>query len=49
MNPALLVRLRMPCFDVDGTLIDAVDHQRLVRRTWAEGYGLEGWKVLRSG
>jgi sugar-phosphatase len=28
-------------FDVDGTLIDAVDNQHRVWRTWAERYGLD--------
>ncbi|MFJ5288626.1 HAD family hydrolase [Streptomyces sp. NPDC088348] len=28
-------------FDVDGTLIDAVDNQRRVWRVWAERYGLD--------
>ncbi|MEW1635954.1 HAD-IA family hydrolase [Streptomyces sp. NPDC093801] len=34
-------------FDVDGTLIDAVDNQRLVWRTWAERYGLDPDEVYR--
>ncbi|MGW2020152.1 HAD family hydrolase [Streptomyces sp. NPDC001927] len=34
-------------FDVDGTLIDAVDNQRLVWRTWAERYGLDADEVYR--
>nr|WP_202539213.1 HAD-IA family hydrolase [Streptomyces sp. SID8379] len=34
-------------FDVDGTLIDAVDNQRLVWRTWAEQYGLDPDEVYR--
>ncbi|WP_405998404.1 HAD family hydrolase [Streptomyces sp. NBC_00829] len=32
---------RYVLFDVDGTLIDAVDNQRRVWRTWAERYGLD--------
>ncbi|MFD9723633.1 HAD-IA family hydrolase [Streptomyces sp. NPDC059072] len=32
---------RYVLFDVDGTLIDALDNQRLVWRTWAERYGLD--------
>ncbi|MET7701262.1 HAD-IA family hydrolase [Streptomyces sp. NPDC005485] len=38
---------RYVLFDVDGTLIDAVDNQRLVWRTWAERYGLEPDEVYR--
>lgn len=34
-------------FDVDGTLIDALDNQRLVWRTWAERYGLDPDEVYR--
>ncbi|GAA4888658.1 HAD-IA family hydrolase [Streptomyces coeruleoprunus] len=34
-------------FDVDGTLIDAVDNQRRVWRTWAERYGLDPDEVHR--
>lgn len=34
-------------FDVDGTLIDAVDNQRRVWRTWAERYGLDADEVYR--
>ncbi|MEU9992688.1 HAD-IA family hydrolase [Streptomyces sp. NPDC048045] len=34
-------------FDVDGTLIDALDNQRLVWRTWAERYGLDPVEVYR--
>ncbi|WP_436840488.1 HAD family hydrolase [Streptomyces flavofungini] len=33
--------MRYVLFDVDGTLIDAVDNQRLIWRTWAERYGLD--------
>lgn len=33
--------IRYVLFDVDGTLIDAVENQRLVWRTWAERYGLD--------
>nr|WP_285563404.1 HAD-IA family hydrolase [Streptomyces hygroscopicus] len=38
---------RYVLFDVDGTLIDAVDNQRLVWRTWAERYGLDADEVYR--
>lgn len=34
-------------FDVDGTLIDAVDNQRWVWRVWAERYGLESDEVYQ--
>ncbi|MFJ8541522.1 HAD family hydrolase [Streptomyces sp. NPDC093586] len=34
-------------FDVDGTLIDAVDNQRRVWETWAERYGLDADEVYR--
>ncbi|MFG2291124.1 HAD family hydrolase [Streptomyces sp. NPDC048595] len=34
-------RTRYVLFDVDGTLIDAVDNQRRVWRAWAERYGLD--------
>ena len=34
-------------FDVDGTLIDAVDNQRRVWATWAERYGLDAAEVYR--
>lgn len=34
-------------FDVDGTLIDAVDDQRRVWRTWAGQYGLDADEVYR--
>ncbi|WP_369234062.1 HAD family hydrolase [Streptomyces sp. R21] len=34
-------------FDVDGTLIDAVDNQRRVWRMWAERYGLDPDEVHR--
>ncbi len=39
--------MRYVLFDVDGTLIDAVDNQRLVWRTWAERYGLDPVEVYR--
>ncbi|MZD08572.1 HAD-IA family hydrolase [Streptomyces sp. SID5785] len=39
--------MRYALFDVDGTLIDAVDNQRLVWRTWAERYGLDPDEVYR--
>ncbi|MFE9537226.1 HAD-IA family hydrolase [Streptomyces sp. NPDC006691] len=38
---------RYVLFDVDGTLIDAVDNQRLIWRTWAERYGLDPDEVYR--
>ncbi|WP_405667187.1 HAD-IA family hydrolase [Streptomyces sp. NBC_01166] len=38
---------RYVLFDVDGTLIDAVDNQRLVWRTWAKRYGLDPDEVYR--
>ncbi|MFD6359676.1 HAD family hydrolase [Streptomyces roseolus] len=38
---------RYVLFDVDGTLIDAVDNQRLVWRTWAQRYGLDPDEVYR--
>lgn len=38
---------RYVLFDVDGTLIDAVDNQRLVWRTWAERYGLDPDEVYQ--
>jgi sugar-phosphatase len=34
-------------FDVDGTLIDALDNQRRVWATWAERYGLDAAEVYR--
>ncbi|MCX5376727.1 HAD family phosphatase [Streptomyces sp. NBC_00091] len=39
--------MRYVLFDVDGTLIDAVDNQRVVWRTWAERYGLDPDEVYR--
>ncbi|MCX5562811.1 HAD-IA family hydrolase [Streptomyces sp. NBC_00038] len=39
--------MRYVLFDVDGTLIDAVDNQRLVWRTWAERYGLDPDEVYQ--
>lgn len=39
--------MRYVLFDVDGTLIDAVDNQRLVWHTWAERYGLDPDEVYR--
>ncbi|GAA0318223.1 HAD family hydrolase [Streptomyces polychromogenes] len=38
---------RYVLFDVDGTLIDALDNQRLVWRTWAARYGLDPDEVHR--
>ncbi|MFZ3467541.1 HAD-IA family hydrolase [Streptomyces sp. 4.24] len=46
-EPARPGEMRYVLFDVDGTLIDAVDNQRLVWRTWAEGYGLDPVEVYR--
>ncbi|MFK4066279.1 HAD-IA family hydrolase [Streptomyces sp. NPDC029674] len=39
--------MRYVLFDVDGTLIDAVDNQRLVWRTWAARYGLDPDEVYQ--
>lgn len=39
--------MRYVLFDVDGTLIDAVENQRRVWRTWAERYGLDADEVHR--
>ncbi|MEU4038940.1 HAD family hydrolase [Streptomyces collinus] len=39
--------MRYVLFDVDGTLIDALDNQRLVWRTWAERYGLDPDEVYQ--
>ncbi|WP_369382924.1 HAD family hydrolase [Streptomyces sp. cg36] len=39
--------MRYVLFDVDGTLIDAVDNQRLVWHMWAERYGLDPDEVYR--
>ncbi|MGA5407614.1 HAD family hydrolase [Streptomyces lavendulocolor] len=39
--------MRYVLFDVDGTLIDAVDNQRRVWRMWAERYGLDPEEVYR--
>ncbi|WP_405774322.1 HAD-IA family hydrolase [Streptomyces sp. NBC_00859] len=38
---------RCVLFDVDGTLIDAVDNQRRVWKAWAERYGLDPVEVYR--
>ncbi|WP_344074225.1 HAD-IA family hydrolase [Streptomyces crystallinus] len=38
---------RRVLFDVDGTLIDAVENQRRVWRAWARRYGLDGDEVYR--
>lgn len=40
-------RARHVLFDVDGTLIDAVDNQRRVWATWAQRYGLDADEVYR--
>ncbi|MBW5480994.1 HAD family hydrolase [Streptomyces bambusae] len=34
-------------FDVDGTLVDAIENQRRVWRAWAEGHGLDPDEVYR--
>ncbi|MEU4877104.1 HAD-IA family hydrolase [Streptomyces sp. NPDC021608] len=39
--------MRYVLFDVDGTLIDALDNQRLVWRTWASRFGLDPDEVHR--
>ncbi|GGS20322.1 haloacid dehalogenase [Streptomyces aureoverticillatus] len=39
--------MRYVLFDVDGTLIDAVDNQRMVWRTWAVRYGLDPDEVYQ--
>jgi sugar-phosphatase len=39
--------MRCVLFDVDGTLIDALDNQRLVWGTWAERYGLHPDEVYQ--
>jgi sugar-phosphatase len=46
-DPARDRRTRYVLFDVDGTLIDAVDNQRRVWRAWAERYGLDPDEVYR--
>ncbi|MER7764559.1 HAD-IA family hydrolase [Streptomyces sp. NPDC097619] len=38
---------RFVLFDVDGTLMDAVENQRLVWHTWARRYGLDPEEVHR--
>ncbi|MFJ7204448.1 HAD family hydrolase [Streptomyces sp. NPDC098789] len=38
---------RYVLFDVDGTLIDAIDNQRRVWETWAERYGLDPAETYR--
>ncbi|MER5544138.1 HAD-IA family hydrolase [Streptomyces sp. NPDC002589] len=40
-------RTRYVLFDVDGTLINALDNQRQVWRAWAEHYGLDPDEVYR--
>ncbi|MFF3576542.1 HAD family hydrolase [Streptomyces mirabilis] len=44
-EPARPGAMRYVLFDVDGTLIDAVDNQRRVWRVWAERYGLDPHEV----
>ncbi|MGV9273222.1 HAD family hydrolase [Streptomyces griseosporeus] len=46
-EPARTRRARHVLFDVDGTLIDAVDNQRRVWATWAQRYGLDADEVYR--
>lgn len=46
-EPAASGRKRCVLFDVDGTLIDAVDNQRRVWRTWAGRYALDPDEVHR--
>ncbi|MFK4599355.1 HAD family hydrolase [Streptomyces pristinaespiralis] len=46
-EPARPGAMRYVLFDVDGTLIDAVENQRRVWRTWAERYGLGADEVHR--
>ncbi|MFF9623627.1 HAD family hydrolase [Streptomyces griseosporeus] len=46
-EPARSGRARYVLFDVDGTLIDAVDNQRRVWATWARRYGLDADEVYR--
>ncbi|MGW3200574.1 HAD-IA family hydrolase [Streptomyces sp. NPDC001118] len=46
-EPGRPAATRYVLFDVDGTLIDALDNQRLVWRTWAERYGLDPDEVHR--
>ncbi|MGW7524719.1 HAD family hydrolase [Streptomyces sp. NPDC054783] len=41
-------RTRYVLFDVDGTLIDAVENQRRLWRAWAERYGLDPDEVYRA-
>lgn len=44
-EPAQPGAKRYVLFDVDGTLIDAVDNQRRVWKVWAERYGLDPHEV----
>ncbi|WP_176954024.1 HAD-IA family hydrolase [Streptomyces indicus] len=46
-EPACPGTKRYVLFDVDGTLIDALDNQRLVWRAWAQRYGLDPDEVYR--
>ena len=46
-EPAANGGKRCVLFDVDGTLIDAVDNQRRVWTTWAERYALDPAEVYR--
>lgn len=46
-EPTLPGTKKFVLFDVDGTLIDAVDNQRRVWRVWAERYGLDPDEVYQ--
>ncbi|WAZ26185.1 HAD-IA family hydrolase [Streptomyces cinnabarinus] len=46
-EPAPPARTTYVLFDVDGTLMDAVDNQRRVWATWAERYGLDADEVYQ--
>ncbi|MGV2920365.1 HAD-IA family hydrolase [Streptomyces alfalfae] len=46
-EPVRPVPRKRVLFDVDGTLIDAVDNQRRVWETWAGQYGLDPEEVYR--
>ncbi|WP_432095285.1 HAD family hydrolase [Streptomyces sp. bgisy100] len=47
LKPAQLGPRKCVLFDVDGTLIDAVDNQRRVWAAWAGRYGLDAVEVYR--
>src|SRR5690242_18873855 len=46
-EPAPAPRSRHVLFDVDGTLIDAVNNQRRVWASWAERFSLDADEVYR--